>query len=288
MIIRLICALVFIILAPFLGGWLSGLERVLGARMQGRKGPSVWQSFYDVRKLFMKEAGQVNNNQMMLVGTHLAFVIITGVLFFAGWDLLLVFFVLTTAAMFLVGASATTYSPYSSLGANREMMQMMAYEPMVLLTCVGFYLACGSFDVTEIISTNTIPVLKLPGCFIGFLFILTIKLRKSPFDISTSHHAHQEIVKGITTEMSGQMLALYEIAEWYEKVFLMACVGMFFVNSNPFSYILAVAVCIIVFFLEVLIDNTSARVTWKQMFKSSWIVALVFGGINIIVLEIFK
>lgn len=288
MIIRIICALIFIIAAPFLGGFISGLERVLGARMQGRKGPSVWQSFYDVRKLFMKEAGQVNNNQMMLVGTHLAFVIITGVLFFAGWDILLVFFVLTTAAMFLVIAGSATYSPYSSLGANREMMQMMAYEPMVLITCVGFYLACGSFDVTDIISQSVIPFIKLPGCFIGFLFILTIKLRKSPFDISTSHHAHQEIVKGITTEMSGPMLALYEIAEWYEKVFLMAVVGMFFVNSNPLSYILAVFVCMVVFFLEVLIDNTSARVTWKQMFKSSWIVALVFGGINIIVLEILK
>ena len=32
--------------------------------------------------------------------------------------------------------------------------------------------------------------------FVGFLYILTIKLRKSPFDLSYSHHAHQELVKG--------------------------------------------------------------------------------------------
>jgi len=30
--------------------------------------------------------------------------------------------------------------------------------------------------------------LELPGVLLAFLFVATIKLRKSPFDISTSHH----------------------------------------------------------------------------------------------------
>jgi hypothetical protein len=42
-------------------------------------------------------------------------------------------------------------------------------------------------------------VLIIPGIFLGFVYILTIKLRKSPFDITTTHHAHQVIVKGVTT-----------------------------------------------------------------------------------------
>lgn len=288
MIYRIVFALAYLILAPFLGGLLSGMERKLSARMQGRKGPSVFQSFYDVKKLFSKNVQVVNGGQLFIIGSYTFFVIFTGVLLFAGWDLLLVFFTLTTAAMFLVAAASCTHSPYSTMGANREMVQMMSYEPMVLLTAVGFYLATGSFDVSGIISGDSMAILKLPGCFIGFLFILTIKLRKSPFDISTSHHAHQEIVKGITTEMSGPCLGLVEISEWYEKVFLLAIIGMFFMTSNPLSILAALAACALAWFLEVLIDNTSARLTWNRMLSSSWAVTFLFGGINILVLEILK
>lgn len=288
MIYRIVFALAYLILAPFLGGLLSGMERKLSARMQGRKGPSVFQAFYDVKKLFSKNIQVVNGGQLFIIGSYTFFVIFTGVLLFAGWDLLLVFFTLTTAAMFLVAAASCTHSPYSTMGANREMVQMMSYEPMVLLTAVGFYLATGSFDVSGIISGDSMAILKLPGCFIGFLFILTIKLRKSPFDISTSHHAHQEIVKGITTEMSGPCLGLVEISEWYEKVFLLAIIGMFFMTSNPLSILAALAACALAWFLEVLIDNTSARLTWNRMLSSSWAVTFLFGGINILVLEILK
>lgn len=65
------------------------------------------------------------------------------------------------------------------MGANREMLQTMAYEPMVLLTAVGFYLATGSFKVSDIVRSSGLPpIVYLPGVFCGFLFILTIKLRK--------------------------------------------------------------------------------------------------------------
>lgn len=287
-IIRIVLTVAYVLLAPLLGGLLAGLERKLAARMQGRRGPSVFQSFYDVKKLFSKNLQVVNSAQIFIMGSYTFFIVFTGALLFAGWDLLLVFFTLTTAAMFLVAAASCTHSPYSTIGANREMIQMMSYEPMVLLTAVGFYLATGSFDVVDIVSADSMAIIKLPGCFIGFMFILTIKLRKSPFDISTSHHAHQEIVKGLTTEMSGPCLGLMEISEWYEKVFLFAMIGLFFVNSNPLSLIVAFVVCALAFFFEVLIDNTSARLTWNRMLYSSWAVTFLCGGVNILVLEILK
>ena len=80
--------------------------------------------------------------------------------------------------------------------------------------------------------------------FLGFVFILTIKLRKSPFDLSYSHHAHQELVKGITTEMSGPTLAKVEIMHWCENVLFLGWVGMFFVWGNPVSIVLGVVVAL--------------------------------------------
>jgi len=46
-IIRLVLYIIaIIIVAPLLGGLLTGIDRVITARMQGRKGPSVLQPFY--------------------------------------------------------------------------------------------------------------------------------------------------------------------------------------------------------------------------------------------------
>ena len=67
---------------------------------------------------------------------------------------------------------------------------------------------------------------------LALLPVIGIKLRKSPFDISTSHHAHQETVRGVLTEFSGRQLALVELTHWYEAVLLLALVGLFWA-TNP-------------------------------------------------------
>lgn len=281
--------LIFVIIAaPLIGGLLDGLDRKLTAKMQGRKGPSVLQPFYDVRKLMNKQLLAVNKMQLLMIMTYLVFIIFTAALFFGGFDLLLCFFALSTAAMFLILASTSTHSPFATIGSHREMVQMMAYEPMVLLTAVGFYLASGSFKVDSIIRADVPAIVYTPGFFIGFVFILTIKFRKSPFDLSTSHHAHQEVVRGVTTEMVGVEYALTEIAEWYENVFLLGVVGLFFICSNPWSYLWAVIAVLVVFFLEILLDNTTARVKWTLMFKLAWAVTLLTGGLNLLILNLMR
>lgn len=285
-IIPIIGIVSYIIFAPFIGGFLEGVDRKLSARMQGRKGPSVFQPFYDVAKLFHKQLLVMNKFQTLMVMSYLFFVLLSGALFFGGFDMLMCFFSLSTAVMFLILASTSTHSPFSTIGSHREMMQMMAYEPMVLLTAVGFFQATGSFNVSEIIQADIPAIAYTPGFFIGFVFILTIKFRKSPFDLSTSHHAHQEVVKGLTTEMVGLEYAITTIAEWYENVFLLGVVALFFINSNPISIAVAVVAVLIVYFIEILIDNTSARVKWQLMLKAAWIVTVVTGGLNLFILEL--
>lgn len=282
----IICAIAYLILAPFVGGLLNGVDRKVSARMQGRIGPSLLQPFYDVRKLFSKQFIIVNPAQTFLMISYLLTFIFTGCMFFYGSDMLLCFFLLSTGATFLMFAACVTNSPYSNLGASRELLQMMCYEPAVLLACVGFYLATGSFNVSDIIQSETSAILKTPGFFLAFVFILTIKMRKSPFDLSTSHHPHQEMVKGVTTDMGSKTLGIFQLAEWYEVVFLMGVVGLFFINKNPWSYLVAAIAILVVYFLEILIDNTSARVKWHTMFKISWFITLLAAGTNLIILII--
>ena len=154
------------------------------------------------------------------------------------------------------------------------------------------YCVTGNFKVSQIvISDNLPPVVYLIGIFVGFMFILTIKLRKHPFDLSTSHHAHQELVKGLTTEFNGQMFAIVEISHWYENVFLLGVLALFFLHGNgtsvsPISIIITIIALAVCYFIEILIDNTNARLKWDQMLKSAWIVTAVLGALNLIILEV--
>jgi formate hydrogenlyase subunit 4 len=267
--------------APLLGGLLAGLDRKLSARMQARQGPPLAQPFFDVLKLWRKENLVVRRSQNFYILFFLLLVIFTGALFFAGADLLLVIFALTLAGIFFVLGAYKASSPYSFLGAERELIQMMAYEPMVLLTAVGMYLVTRTFQVQDIARYPGPLILALPGVFLGFLYILQIKFRKSPFDLSSSHHAHQELVRGITTEFSGPTLALIELAHWYETVFLLGWVGLFFA-STPILAALAVALTC---GLLILVDNLFARWKWQAVLQGAWLVALLLGFGNIVVLS---
>ena len=281
-----ILAIGFFILAPLIGGLLEGADRVLCARMQGRQGPPLLQPFYDMFKLINKQSVVVNNVQDVLVCGFLIFVVFAGLLFYWGGDILLVFFALTLAEIFFIMSSCSANSPYSSMGAQRELLQNMAYEPMILLAAIGFYLATNSFNVKEIATSSVPSIVYLPGIFVGYVFILVIKLRKSPFDLSTSHHAHQEMVRGLTTELSGNVLAIVSLAEWYENVLLVSVIGLFFINGTWWSILLAILGCAIAYFVIVLADNVFPRVKWDVMMKSTWVVTLVAGGINLMIMEL--
>ena len=274
----------FTVLAPIVGCLLDGVDRKISARMQGRVGPSILQPYYDVRKLLEKERASVNTVEGTYIACALLFALVAGGVFFSGGNLLLCIFVITLSSLFFIMAAYSTRSPYAEVGAHRETLQVMCYEPMVLMMAIVFFQASGSFDISGLFSLDTPIIATTFGAWVGLLVILTIKLRKSPFDISSSHHAHQEIVRGITTEMSGPTLAKVEILHWVENVLFMGWVGMFFVNANPISIAVAIIVAVLVYLFEIWIDNNFARVKWQAMFKIAWLSSLVLGGVNIAII----
>ncbi len=276
--------LVFVLLAPLAGGILAGIDRRVSARMQGRYGPPLLQPFYDVFKLLRKERIIVNKVQDFPIVLFLLFTVFSGALFFAGADILLTIFSLALAGTFFILGGYCVSSPYSHLGAEREIIQTVAYEPMVILMAVGMFQVTGSFRVGDIARFQGPLVLYLPGVFVGFLYILTIKLRKSPFDLSMSHHAHQEIVRGITTEFSGPALALIEITHWYENVLLLGMIYLFF----AFNPLLGLFMVSATYLFEILIDMNYARFKWQLTFFSSWLFTAVAGVSNIIVLSLMR
>ncbi len=282
----ILMAVAFIALAPAIGCLLAGVDRKVSARMQKRRGPPILQPAYDVGKFLSKEQITPNSTQDFYVVCFLLFTIGTGAMFFAGMDLLLVIFTLTLAETFLILGAYSSGSPYSQIGAQREMYVAMAYEPVILLMAVCYYLEYGSFSVSDISSSDGMAVVPLIGVFLAFLFVLTMKLRKSPFDLSLSHHAHQDIVRGMATEFSGRTYAMLEISHWYESVMLLGMVALFFANGTVAGIVIGIIAALLAWILEIWIDNGFARMKWQTALKSGWVVTLVLGMGNVAVLLI--
>lgn len=274
---QLITILLVIIFAPILGGLLNGLDRKITAHMQGRVGPPLLQPFYDLFKLFGKEKIIVNERQIFWAISYLVLIITSTAMLFLGSDLLILVFVMALAAICFVLGGNSVKSPYSHIGSQRELLQMLSYEPVLIFLAIGVYVTNGSFMIKDIMTKSQPLLYSMPLVFLAVLMILTIKMRKSPFDLSTSHHGHQELVKGITTEYSGPYLALIELTHMYELVLVLGLVTLFWAQPLWMGLILA----FISFFIELVIDNICARMTWSWMLKLTWTAGLLLCLVNI-------
>jgi len=277
-------AAAFILLAPIFGGLLAGTDRIVSARMQSRVGPPLLQPFYDLGKLLQKDARQVNPVVEPLLLGHAALMAVTGAMLLGGTDLIFVAFVFALAALFLVLAAGSVNSPYSFAGAERELIVLLASEPFFILMLAAICKVAGASTYQGVLASPVFVAWQLPGVLLAFSFVATIKLRKSPFDISTSHHAHQELVSGLTSDMSGRLLAYVEMAHWYESAILAAFVVLFFNWSIP----LGLLVFALAYGAEVLLDNSTSRAKWQLVLRSSWIVTLLLVGGNVLALFLIK
>ncbi len=175
-------------------------------------------------------------------------------------------------------------SPYSQIGGSRELLQFLAYEPILLLAAIAMAQKAGGFPVATIVAYGE-PL--LPSLFLTFLALLIaalIIMRKSPFDISGSEHAHQEIVRGVLTEYSGPYLAIIEIAHWYETIFLLSLAGLFWVSGS--FWWLSIILGLVCWFVSIMIDNVASRLTWQRMLGYAWGVGVVLIAVNIVLINL--
>ena len=265
-------------LAPLAVGVITGMDRRVTARLQSRLGPPILQPFYDIAKLLGKEPMLANHWLAFCSMLYLAGAVTSVVLFFLQADLLLIFFVQAVGSVFLVIGALTVPSPYSQIGAHRELLQIIAYEPLLILVIVGIFMATGSFKIDAVYAMEQPLLFKLPLLFLVLGLALTIKLRKSPFDISASHHAHQEIVRGVYTEYSGPYLAIVEIAHWFEIVLILGLISLFW-STSIVGMVLLLG---ITYFVEILVDNTTSRMTWRWMLSTAWVTGITFSLLNLL------
>src|SRR6478672_3716521 len=142
--------ILLIILAPVAGGLVYGFERIVRARMQRRIGPPLLQPFYDCFKLAGKRRMIVHSTHAFLGIMHFLSLWFALAVLILGGDFILVIFLHLLSTSLLILAGYSTRSIFSHLGANRTAVSILAYEPVLILLAVSFYMRTGSFDLSSI------------------------------------------------------------------------------------------------------------------------------------------
>lgn len=267
-------SIALIVLGPLLIGLLLGIDRRLTARMQNRVGPPLLQPYFDLWKLFGKERRAVNQAQVSYAAASLLLQITAFVIFAAGGDLLVAFFVSGAGNLALALGAFSSKSAYGQLGGQRELLQVLAYEPVLFLVIFLLGWHNGSF-LSDSFDEDVLLTLGL--ALLAMIPVVLITMQKSPFDIAT---AHQEIVSGVYVEYSGTYLGLLKLASWFELAFVFGVISLFFSSSDIVISLLGKSLLVLAFlFAAVLIDNSSARLTRWDMVRMT----LAFGlGLTII------
>lgn len=272
----------YVIVAPFLGGLIMGLDRKITARMQNRIGPPIIQPFYDLIKLWGKEPFMASSFQPILAMGYFGF-IFTGLILLAfRQDLLHIVFTLTLADICLIVAAYNSKSPYSNLGGRRELLSMLSYEPLMVLTAISVQVVTGTFLVKGIFEYGTPLLLLTPAAYVAQQLVLVIDMKKSPYDVAGSGHAHQELVRGVYTEFSGYTLALIELGHWTKLVFILSLISLFWAQNLIIGWALA----LLLWFIAIVADNIYPRLTWKSMLRTSWVLGFMLILANFVVLAI--
>jgi formate hydrogenlyase subunit 4 len=309
--------IVLAILGILFGLVLSGIDRRIVARMQARAGPPVLQPLTDVRKLFAKQNIVPANAipwlfHAMPVAALASAVVILLYLPFGSYppvlgeagDMILVLYLLVIPSLALVLGGFASGSPYATVGAQREMVAMIAYELPLAIAVIAVawrLMAAGiaePFSLLTLMQTSVWDVVgPLGGIAILLLLIMMAwvtpgELSKVPFD---APEAETELTGGILAEYSGKNLGLFTLAQAVKTV-AMSAFGIILLlpwNLSPFLGVTGVAAGILdlIFFaaktlLVVVLSVTLVR-TMMARFRITQVVKLywfVLGGLGVIVI----
>jgi formate hydrogenlyase subunit 4 len=274
-------------LAPALVGFIRWLK----ARLQGRRGAPVWQPYFEIRKLFGKEAVVSHTASWLfratpfvvfgtsvLVASLVPLVIVPAGPLVVG-DLFAAVYLLLLGTFFLALAGLDTGSPFGGMGASREMTVVALTEPTVALSIVALALNAGSTNFSQIVArTIAEPAAALgPGHLLAFaaLFVVTLaETGRLPVDNPSTHLELTMIHEAMVLEYSGPYLALIEWAAALKLLIFLALAANLFMpwgiafSLAPVALVIGLASVIVKLgVLAVAIAVLETRVAKLRLFR---------------------
>lgn len=217
--------ILFILAAPLLSGLITKLKNNL--RM--RKGQSVFQPYYNLAKLFLKDEVISETASwifritpcVVLSSTLVAAILIPVFIFSSSvhqmGDFFALVFILALARFFLALSALDTGSSFGGMGASREMFISSLVEPALCMVILSVGLQFGSTDISVFSGAHAITVSSVVAAAALFLIILA-ETSRIPVDNQETHLELTMVHEAMVLEYSGRSLALIEMASYIKQM----------------------------------------------------------------------
>ncbi len=274
-LIGILNILIVLLLSPLY----EGVMRKVRAVVHSRQGPPVLQPYYDLGKLMLKDDQQVEGNflfksaPLLCLGSIIlvALFIPMGTaapLGFTG-DALVLVYLLTMSAVFVILGGMASSNPYAFLGANREMMLLLVVEPVLAISLLTVAVKAHSLLISNMsgfIAGNITISMIVAG--LAFFLVIQPEMAKIPFDLA---EAETEIMEGPFIEYSGRKLAFFKWAFWGKQVIFMSLFARIFLpwqtSFTPVNIILNLLEVLVLAVVVELIASLNPRLKVEQAIK---------------------
>lgn len=225
-ILVVVQTIVLLAVSPFI----VGLIRKLKARLQLRRGASVFQPYADLAKLFRKQPVVSTTTSWIFTATPyivFASTLAAGLLVpvfvsrtplnFAG-NIIALVYLLALGTFFLILAGLDAGSAFGGMGSSREAIVASLTEPAMILSIFAIALTAGSTNLSTIVHKTALleGIVTDPSphlMALAALFIVAIaETGRVPVDNPATHLELTMIHEAMILEYSGRYLALIEWA----------------------------------------------------------------------------
>lgn len=214
---------VLVVLPPLLLGVIVKTK----ALFAGRRGPSVWQPYFDLRKLARKELALSATTTWVFVlapAVAVATALLAGLLVplgplaapvgFAG-DFVLFAYLFALGRFATAAAALDTGSPFEGMGAAREVGFAWLTEPSLFFAFLALARLSGSWSLESMLRApeggawfeRTAPLVLLAA---GIFVVLLTECSRVPVDDPNTHLELTMIHEVMVLDHSGPLLALVE------------------------------------------------------------------------------
>lgn len=228
---------------------LQGISKQLKARLQYRRGPSIWQPYRDLRKWWSKTPVESETaspltaaSPVIVLGAMIAALLLVPIVALRSpldrtGDLLVVLGMLALGRFVLALAALDSGSAFGGMGASREVAIASLVEPGVLLSLAVVVGGAGTTNLGQIASHGVAagaalfaPPLLLAAVAFGIVAIA--ETGHEPVDNPDTHLELTMIHEGMLLEASGRRLALLTYAA---QLKLVVVAGLFAAVFLPFG-----------------------------------------------------
>ncbi|MBI2474047.1 NADH-quinone oxidoreductase subunit H [Candidatus Uhrbacteria bacterium] len=278
--IQLVIVLLF---APFV----TGLVRLLKARLQGRRGASPFLVYFGLLTMLRKQT--VISQSRSWVFRCVPYVVLGTIIFLVmslplvfsnaginGVDLFVIAGVLAMSSVFLVFGGLDSATAFGGMGASREMTLAALVEPLIMTTFVTLAITNHSTLVKESLGSG-IHLWQNPALLltlIAFIFIALSENARYPTDNPATHLELTMVHEAMILEYSGPSLAILEYASSVKLTLFFLLIGNLLVpkpeavlslSSLFVSLVSVFMTLIIVSFLLALLESCIAKMRFYRM-----------------------